>query len=487
MQSTVRPSPLSCLSRSKRRSWCETSSADAGSSSSSSCASCISAWARTTSCFSPPESSVKRRSASSPTPRRASVCAGSAHDAASLPRQYAPISTTSRTARSKSRSKCCGTSATSRAMSRRLYLAVGTPLTSTSPRGRPQQAVDQVDERRLAAAVGPDDADEVAVLELERDPPQHGARVVGEGHVTEGDARHQALRPRRSRYTNSGAPTKVVTTPTGISLGAMTRTREQVGDAQQRRAGQQRDRQQAAMAGSDDQAHDVRHHEAHEADDAADRHGDRGEHAGGDEQQALGALDLDAELERALLTLQHDVHLAREEQRHDHERHRHEGDLHLSPAAPREAAHEPVDDGAHVLIALDHEHGDHGAGEVRDRHAGEQQHEDVDAPAPARRHPHDAEGGEAADEREHRRPGQAGPVQDDADGGAQRRARRHAGDVRVGERVEEEVLEDDAGHRQLRADQAGEEHARHADLPEDGVLEVAGDRPRDHEVPELAE
>src|SRR5450756_1313191 len=48
-------------------------------------------------------------------------------------------------------------------------------------------------------------------------------------------------------------------------------------------------------------------------------------------------------------------------------------------------------------------------------------------------------------------------------------------------------LQDDAGHGQLRADQAGEQNARHADLPEDRVLQVAGDRPRRHEVPELIE
>ena len=94
---------------------------------------------------------------------------------------------------------------------------------------------------------------------------------------------------------------------------------------------------------------------------------------------------------------------------------------------------------------------------------------------------------EAADEREDGRPRQVGQVQHDADGGAERGARRDAGDVRVGERVEEEVLQDDAGHRQLRPDEAGDEHARQADLPEDRVGQVALDRPRGHEVPELAE
>ena len=75
-------------------------------------------------------------------------------------------------------------------------------------------------------------------------------------------------------------------------------------------------------------------------------------------------------------------------------------------------------------------------------------------------------------------------MEDDADGGAERGARRHTGDVRVGQRVQEEVLEDHAGHGQRRADERGDQDARHADLPEDRVVEVTLGRPRQQQVPD---
>ena len=49
------------------------------------------------------------------------------------------------------------------------------------------------------------------------------------------------------------------------------------------------------------------------------------------------------------------------------------------------------------------------------------------------------------------------------------------------------ILQDDAGHRQLGSHEAGDEHARQADLPEDRVGKVALDRPRGDEAPDFAE
>ena len=81
-----------------------------------------------------------------------------------LARQYEPISTTSRTERSKSERELLR-------HQRHLLghvaaaVAVRRPALNEHVAGRrPQHAVDEIDQRALAAAVGADDADEVAAL-----------------------------------------------------------------------------------------------------------------------------------------------------------------------------------------------------------------------------------------------------------------------------------------------------------------------------------
>ena len=73
---------------------------------------------------------------------------------------------------------------------------------------------------------------------------------------------------------NTGAPISAMTAPTGSSRGAATRAAQQIGQAQQRPAGQRRGRgDDAVIAGVEPQAHQVRGDQADETDHAAADHG----------------------------------------------------------------------------------------------------------------------------------------------------------------------------------------------------------------------
>src|SRR5439155_392042 len=95
---------------------------------------------------------------------------------------------------------------------------------------RAQHAREQPQQRRLARAVGTDDAEDLAALDGERQPrkrerplaPTRGPRV-GEGDVAELNERRQSGRLRVRRiHTKKGAPQKAVITPTESSAGATT-------------------------------------------------------------------------------------------------------------------------------------------------------------------------------------------------------------------------------------------------------------------------
>src|SRR5256886_674488 len=95
---------------------------------------------------------------------------------------------------------------------------------------RAQHAREQPQQRRLARAVGTDDAEDLAALDGERQPrkrerplaPTRGPRV-GEGDVAELNERRHSGRLRVRRiHTKKGAPQKAVITPTESSAGATT-------------------------------------------------------------------------------------------------------------------------------------------------------------------------------------------------------------------------------------------------------------------------
>src|SRR2546430_3849144 len=95
---------------------------------------------------------------------------------------------------------------------------------------RAQHAREQPQHRRLARAVGADDAEDLAALDGERQPrkrerplaPTLGPRV-GEGDVAElNEWRHSGRLRVRRIHTKKGAPQKAVITPTESSAGATT-------------------------------------------------------------------------------------------------------------------------------------------------------------------------------------------------------------------------------------------------------------------------
>ena len=111
------------------------------------------------------------------------------------------------------------------------------------------------------------------VLQAERDVAQDRApaHLDRDAVGVEGGLDHSSYpsRARRSRRRKNGAPMTAVTTPTGH---AAQHPRDDVGRRQEARPEQRGDRQDEAGVRADEQAHEVRHHEPDEADEAGDRH-----------------------------------------------------------------------------------------------------------------------------------------------------------------------------------------------------------------------
>ena len=112
----------------------------------------------------------------------------------------------------------------------------------------------------------------------------------------------------------------------------------------------------ATIVRARDEAHGVRHDEADEADEAAD--GDRRGCRQGSEREddQLHPLDIDAEMPRLLLVELHHVEDARVRQddrgRDDHIG---KGDAHIGPGGRVEAAQDPVEDRQRARVELEHE------------------------------------------------------------------------------------------------------------------------------------
>ena len=86
-----------------------------------------------------------------------------------------------------------------------------------------------------------------------------------------------------------------------------------VGQEQQEGAEEGAGREEAAVVGAYQQAHDVRHHQSHEADEPGEGHGRRCGERGHDHQIAAGALAVDAQLAGALFAHEEEVHAPRHE------------------------------------------------------------------------------------------------------------------------------------------------------------------------------
>src|SRR5262249_47587087 len=86
-----------------------------------------------------------------------------------------------------------------------------------------QQAGRRPQDRGLASAVGPDEAQPPPGGRPAADAVQHLGLVQGDAEVVDRQATHVSTAPvPRSTQMNAGAPTSAVTTPMGSSEGAST-------------------------------------------------------------------------------------------------------------------------------------------------------------------------------------------------------------------------------------------------------------------------
>ena len=218
------------------------------------------------------------------------------------------------------------------------------------------------------------------------------------------------------------------------------------------------------------------HHESDEAYDAAAGHHE-GDHEGGEEKQyAFDFLDFDAETFGGLAAGEQQVEVfGKVEYDHDADEH-HRGDHRdVEPRGAGEAAHRPEDDAVHLVLPQDHDERDECGDEEGEAYAGEQQRGGVEAVADggyAVDEPHGEQGGgEGADADA---PHVALKSEEDGEGGAERRARRDAQHVGVGQGVAEHRLVGGAAHRQAGSGQEAEEYAGQTQFEENLRVQQLG-------------
>ena len=221
------------------------------------------------------------------------------------------------------------------------------------------------------------------------------------------------------------------------------------------------------MVRADDEPCHVRHDEADKAEQSNDGDGTCREDGRDGRQQEARELDAHAEaLGHRIAELQH-IEVARGEhgEREAHERVRPEH-RHMRPATRREAADHPHERVVHAVAVEDHQSRDARSEEGGDSHASKDDADGLNAVLPGEQvdehgRPHCADKGRRRDER-----AVLGEEQQDEDA-HEPRARRDADDVRVGQRVLHDGLQDGAREREVDADERCHERARQPDIPED--------------------
>ena len=159
------------------------------------------------------------------------------------------------------------------------------------------QARDHAQQRRLARAVGPEQAGQRARRGCRVDAVDHPAPAEPRADALEGQV-HADPFPRRSRNAKTGTPTSAVTMPTGSSRGSKTRPRDRVGPDQEHGSGQRGDGQQAAVRRPGQRRDGVRQDQADEPDGPADRDHRAREQGDDDHQGPARAVHVDAERRR---------------------------------------------------------------------------------------------------------------------------------------------------------------------------------------------
>ena len=219
----------------------------------------------------------------------------------------------------------------------------------------------------------------------------------------------------------------------------------------------------------------MRHDDPDEADEPRDGDGSRRPQRGGDDEDEPHATDVDAEARRFVVTEVEDVHDAPQREDHDdRDGHVREDQDDVRPARARDVAEDPRVDLLQRLGVLLLDERLPRSEERRDGDARQDQRCGV-ALAP-RRAAHgigEHHGDRPADEgRDREHPLATQPVRKvgDRDRRAEPRAGGDTEEVGIRERIAEDALVRRSRRRQHRADEPGQDHARHADLPEDGLL-----------------
>ena len=259
-----------------------------------------------------------------------------------------------------------------------------------------------------------------------------------------------------------------VSAPTGSIRGATIVRASEVGDDEQRAARERGGRNHRAVRGADDEPHEVRRHEADEADAAGGRHGRRGQERRGDVDRDAQAAHRDAEQARLQFAARERIERPGREQagrdRGEREREQPPRRLHVA-----EVAEQPEQHAAQAQVVRQGEQEAHDrAAAGGDDDAGQQQPGRGPAARAVRDREHEqhrAEGAHRGADVHH----EAGGADEHEAERADRGAARDAEHVGVGEGVAQQRLHQDARQRQHDAGAEGGERARQAQLPDDGL------------------
>ena len=192
-------------------------------------------------------------------------------------------------------------------------------------------------ERALAGAVGADDGEELArrqrSSEMSRIRPSPARTSTADGlqraHMSlpRGAAGQQPEEERPADQRGQHADRQLGRRDHGAG--------ERIGQHQEGAAEQRRGRQQGAMAGAQQQAHDVRRDQADEADDAGDRHAGADRERDLRHQAALQPLDVDADVAGLALAQRQRVEQMRRRQQRRHADGQHQQGRQRSPPRSR--------------------------------------------------------------------------------------------------------------------------------------------------------
>ena len=329
------------------------------------------------------------------------------------------------------------------------------------------QSCKDAQQRRLAGAVGADQAGELARSERAIDARERGAAGEPDFDSARDDAHHASFRRRSISPNRNGAPISAVATPS-LSSG-WSGTRRTATSAAESTIAPPKPLASSSRPGrwptsgrsrcGDDQAD--------EADRASDRHRSADRQRGASDEPRAQARKVEAEAGRGVLAERQRVERRRaRQQQRPASKHQRQRQPQLRQAAVGERAHQPEHDfvgGVRVRRQVERQRGQR-AGEAVDRHPGEDQRHRSGAAAGQRieRQRRDDRAGDAAErKREREDAGEAGIEDDDR---AERRAAGDADDAGIGERIAQQPLQRRAGEAEAETDRRAKRGARQAQL-----------------------